>query len=86
MIVANLKEVVKKLPFHLVILLVLDVYCVYLVSNITISSEYFYSIYEQPYMLIEETIEVVYNIMIMLLLSVALLLLLLLLFVFCCCC
>ncbi|MBT8260366.1 MAG: hypothetical protein HKO92_01355 [Flavobacteriaceae bacterium] len=59
------KEVLKLYPIHILILLALDVYCIVLVSKISINSGFMeYNI--------EYIIEVVYNCCIMLLLTIAL--------------
>jgi hypothetical protein len=58
----DVKEVVKKLPFHIIILLVLDVSSVIVVTNTTQNQLDIY----------EYTLEFVYNAVIMVLLSVAL--------------
>src|SRR5690606_12850363 len=58
----NLKEVIRKFPIHILVLLVLDIFCVIIVTDTTeglLSSE-------------EYTLEFLYNIVIMLLLTVAL--------------
>lgn len=61
----KLKEVFKKFPFTIVVLLALDTYSVILVSKVSIESGYFESVTGM-------VIEVIYNTIIMLLLSVSL--------------
>lgn len=58
----NLLEVVRKLPFHLLILIVLDVFCVIVVTNTAMDRLNYY----------EYLVELVYNSVIMILLTVAL--------------
>lgn len=58
----NLVEIVKKLPFHLIILIILDVFCVIVVTNTAIGRLNYY----------EYFVELVYNSVIMILLTVAL--------------
>ena len=41
----NLKTVLNRFPVHIIILLVLDIYSVYLVSEIAVKSDYLYGIY-----------------------------------------
>ncbi len=61
----NLKSVIKRFPVHIIILLVLDIYSVYLVSEIAVKSDFLYGI-------LDYSIEIIYNIVIMLLLTVTL--------------
>jgi hypothetical protein len=61
----NLKSVINRFPVHIMILLVLDIYSVYLVSEIAVKSDYLYGI-------LDYSIEVLYNIVVMLLLTVTL--------------
>lgn len=61
----SLKSVIKRFPVHIIILLVLDIYSVYLVSEIALKSDFLYT-------WLDYTIEILYNIVIMLLLTVAL--------------
>lgn len=58
----NLLEIVRKLPFHLLILIVLDVFCVIVVTNTAMDRLNYY----------EYLVELVYNSVIMILLTVAL--------------
>lgn len=60
----NFKKLLRQFPIHLLILFVLDIYCIVLVSKISITSGYM--IYN-----IEFIIEVIYNSAIMLLLTIA---------------
>jgi hypothetical protein len=61
----KLKSVISKFPAHIIILLVLDIYSVYLVSEIAVKSDYLSN-------MTEYIIEIVYNIVVMLLLTVTL--------------
>lgn len=61
----NLKSVINRFPVHIIILLVLDIYSVYLVSEIAVKSDFLSGI-------LDYTIEIVYNIVIMLLLTITL--------------
>lgn len=61
----NYKSVIKRFPVHIIILLILDIYSVYLVSEIAVKSDYLTG-------MLDYTIEVVYNIVVMLLLTVTL--------------
>lgn len=61
----KLKRVISKFPAHIIILLVLDIYSVYLVSEIAVKSDYLSN-------MTEYIIEIVYNIVVMLLLTVTL--------------
>jgi hypothetical protein len=61
----KLKSVISKFPVHIIILLVLDIYSVYLVSEIAVKSDYLSN-------MTEYIIEIVYNIVVMLLLTVTL--------------
>lgn len=61
----NFKSVINRFPVHIIILLVLDIYSVYLVSEIAVKSEYLYG-------LLDYSIEIFYNIVVMLLLTVTL--------------
>lgn len=58
----NVVDIVKKFPIHLVILIILDVFCVVVVTNTTLSRLNAYEYY----------LELVYNSVIMILLTVAL--------------
>lgn len=58
----NLRDIVKKLPFHLLILIILDVFCVIVVTNTVIGRLNYY----------EYFVELIYNSVIMILLTVAL--------------
>lgn len=60
----NIRKLIKQFPMHLLVLFVLDIYCIVLVSKISITSGYM--IYN-----IEFIIEVIYNSAIMLLLTIA---------------
>lgn len=62
----EIKNIIKKFPIHVLIMLALDIYCVVLVSKISIYSGYME-------FRIEYLIEIIYNSTVMLLLSVALL-------------
>jgi hypothetical protein len=62
----SIKTVVKRFPVHLIILLVLDIYSVYLVSEIAVKSDYLSG-------MMDYIIEIVYNMVVMLLLTVTLL-------------
>ena len=61
----NIRSVISRFPVHIIILLVLDIYSVYLVSEIAVKSEYLSST-------LDYTIEIVYNIVVMLLLTITL--------------
>ncbi|PTM07731.1 MAG: hypothetical protein DA407_09980 [Bacteroidetes bacterium] len=61
----NLKTVLSRFPVHIIILLVLDIYSVYLVSEIAVKSDYLTG-------MLDYFIEIFYNIVIMLLLTVTL--------------
>lgn len=61
----NLKSVINRFPVHIIIMLVLDIYSVYLVSEIAVKSDYLNG-------MIDYVIEIIYNIVIMLLLTVTL--------------
>jgi len=61
----NLKSVINRFPVHIIILLVLDIYSVYLVSEIAVKSDYLNG-------MLDYVIEIVYNIVVMLLLTVTL--------------
>ena len=61
----KLKSVISKFPAHIIILLVLNIYSVYLVSEIAVKSDYLSN-------MTEYIIEIVYNIVVMLLLTVTL--------------
>lgn len=61
----NIKSVINRFPVHLIILLVLDIYSVYLVSEIALKSEYLTT-------MLDYSIEIFYNIVVMLLLTVTL--------------
>jgi hypothetical protein len=61
----NIKSVINRFPVHIIILLVLDIYSVYLVSEIAVKSDYLSGI-------LDYTIEIVYNIVVMFLLTVTL--------------
>jgi len=61
----NLKTVISRFPVHIIILLVLDIYSVYLVSEIAVKSDFLYGI-------LDYSIEIFYKIVIMLLLTVTL--------------
>lgn len=60
-----IKRVIRKYFFPLLILLILDVYCVFLVTDVAIQSEFLVSVYDY-------ILEFVYNIVIMALLTVTL--------------
>ncbi|MCO4820512.1 MAG: hypothetical protein KC469_00490 [Flavobacteriaceae bacterium] len=62
----NLKSVFKRFPVHVIILLILDIYSVYLVSEISVNSDYLNGA-------LDYTIEIVYNTVVMLLLTLSLL-------------
>lgn len=62
----NLKSVMSRFPVHVVILVILDIYSVYLVSEISVNSDYLNGT-------LDYTIEVIYNIVVMLLLTLSLL-------------
>ena len=61
----NIKKLIKQFPIHILILLILDVYCVVLVSKISITSGFMENN-------IEFIIEILYNCSIMLLLTITL--------------
>ena len=61
----NIRKLIKQFPIHILILLILDVYCVVLVSKISITGGYMENI-------IEFIIEILYNCSIMLLLTITL--------------
>jgi len=61
----NLKSVINRFPVHIIILLVLDIYSVYLVSEIAVKSDFLSG-------MLDYIIEIVYNIVVMLLLTVTL--------------
>lgn len=61
----NFRSVINRFPVHIIILLVLDIYSVYLVSEIAVKSDYLS-------VMIDYIIEIVYNIVVMLLLTVSL--------------
>jgi len=61
----NIRKLIKQFPLHILILLVLDIYCVVLVSKISITSGYMVEN-------IEFIIEILYNSSIMLLLTITL--------------
>ncbi len=61
----NLSEIFNRFAVHLVILLILDIYCVILVSEVAIKSESLTSIYDN-------ILEITYNVVIMILLTAAL--------------
>ena len=61
----SLKSVISKFPVHVIILLVLDIYSVYLVSEIAVKSAFLSGI-------LDYIVEIVYNIVVMLLLTVTL--------------
>jgi len=58
----NFKDIVKKLPYHLIILIVLDVFCVIVITNTVIGRLNYY----------EYFVELIYNSVIMILLTVTL--------------
>lgn len=61
----NFSEVISRFAVHLIILLGLNIYCIVLVSDVTIKSGFLANIYEH-------ILEVAYNITVMILLTVAL--------------
>jgi hypothetical protein len=61
----NFKSVINRFPVHIIILLVLDIYSVYLVSEIALKSDDLSG-------LLDYSIEIIYNIVVMLLLTVTL--------------
>ena len=61
----NFKSVINRFPVHIIILLVLDIYSVYLVSEIAVKSDYLSGV-------LDYVIEIFYNIIVMLLLTVTL--------------
>ncbi|MEZ4796447.1 MAG: hypothetical protein R2785_04695 [Flavobacteriaceae bacterium] len=61
----NIKSVINRFPVHIIILLVLDIYSVYLVSEVALKSDALSGI-------LDSVIEIVYNIVIMLLLTITL--------------
>jgi hypothetical protein len=61
----NFKSVINRFPVHIIILLVLDIYSVYLVSEIAVKSDHLSG-------LLDYSIEIIYNIVVMLLLTVTL--------------
>jgi len=61
----NFKSVINRFPVHIIILLVLDIYSVYLVSEIAVKSDYLSG-------WLDYSIEIFYNIVVMLLLTVTL--------------
>lgn len=61
----NVAQILSKFTVHIIILLVLDIYCVMLVSDVAIKSDELWNIYEH-------ILEFVYNAVIMILLTVTL--------------
>ena len=70
----DIKKALKKIPLHILIIIILDIYCVVLVSNVSIDGmSQFIDVYGQnAYGVIDYIIEICYNIAIMSLLSISL--------------